>query len=143
MTIRTRLIAPCCALVLALLPARGDAQQVVELGRIRDHVHQRVTVEGKVADARRQRSGEVWMSLERGYPNGPLVIVLTPEVLNAFPDFRSFRGKTVRVTGLVRPSGREAPPGPVLNYGTERVDPPGKPYIVLDNSALIEVIAPD
>jgi hypothetical protein len=131
------------ALVFAVMATPAAAQQVVELKNIRNHIGQRVTVEAKVADTRRQRDGQVWLSLDRPYPSGPLVIVLTRDVLNTMQDYAILRGKWVRVTGTVRPSNMEGPPPATASAGQRMPDVfagPSKPFIELEDSGRLQVV---
>ena len=118
-----------------------EAQQTVALDKIRDYIHQMVTVEGKVAQVMRQRD-DVWLSLGRAYPSGPLVIVIPSERLSAFPDIFAWRGRQVRVTGRVRPSALEAPPPPTRAPGdrTTTTRSPQKPHMVIDDPGMLTVI---
>jgi hypothetical protein len=134
----------CLAILAASALAVGEAgaQEEVELDRVRDYLNRRVFVEGEVADVRRQQNGEVWLSLGRPYPNGPLVVVIPREMLAGHPDWLTYRGKWVRVNGMVRPgfvAGEPAAPGRM----TGPVTGPTKPSIVLDNPQRLEVIAPE
>jgi hypothetical protein len=100
--------------LMGLSAGAVQGQEEVELDRVRDYVNRRVFVEGEVADVRRQQNGEVWLSLGRAYPNGPLVVVIPREMLAGHPDWLTYRGKWVRVNGMVRTGfveGEPAAPG--------------------------------
>ena len=133
----------CWLVLLPWLSLNGRdamAQERVELEQVRDYLNRRVSVEGEVADVRRQQNGEVWLSLGRAYPNGPLVVVIPREMLAGHPDYLSYRGKWVRVNGMVRPGftvGEPAAP-----TASRSVTGPTKPSIVLDNPQRLEVDPP-
>ncbi|HEX9167216.1 MAG TPA: hypothetical protein VF862_14980 [Gemmatimonadales bacterium] len=140
-----RIVTPI-GLLLALtgpsvFPIGAAAQQVVDLSRVRNYVDQRVIVEAKVADVLRQRNGEVWMSLGRPYPSGPLVVIVPLNILGAMPDYAAYRGKMVRVTGMVRPGAMEAPP-PGTGSGQSLFEGPSRPYIVLEDIGKLERMTP-
>lgn len=130
-----------CLLVLlpwlSLNSRDAVAQERVELEQVRNYLNRRVMVEGEVADVRRQRNGEVWLSLGGAYPRGPLVVVIPREMLPGHPDYLAYRGKWVRVNGMVRPGFTE---GESAAPSTDRsVTGPTKPSIVLDNPQRLEL----
>jgi len=130
----------CLLVLLPWLSLTGRdavAQERVELEQVRDYLNRRVMVEGEVADVRRQRNGEVWLSLGRAYPRGPLVVVIPREMLAGHPDYLAYRGKWVRVNGMVRPGFTEGEPAAPTT--ARSVTGPTKPSIVLDNPQRLEL----
>ena len=70
----------CWLVLLPWLSLNGRdamAQESVELEQVRDYLNRRVSVEGEVADVRRQKNGEVWLSLGRAYPRAAFARAMT------------------------------------------------------------------
>lgn len=130
-------------LLLAVTAIPAPAQQLVPLDKIRDNVNRFVKVEGTVKDIRRERGGVVWLSLEERYPRGPLVVVLTADLVRTYPNYNSLRDQRVRVTGEIMPGADAGPPPPTSSRATagSTTQVPRKPYILLENVSRLEVLS--
>ncbi len=134
-----RLVMPA---LFGAIPAAAAAQSDVILAKdARKYTNQRVTVEGKVAQVRRQGS-ETWVALERSYPGSPLVIVLSEAVATAMGDVQGLKGKLVRVSGTVQPSALEGPPPMMGREATPEVGGgrPRAPSILLEDVGKLVVV---
>lgn len=141
MTLNATLIRSLLLAGLAWQPAgMASAQEEVAVDYVRDYVNRRVVVQAMVADVRHQKNGEVWLSLGKAYPKGPLVVVIPPEMLGGHPDYSNYRGRMVRVTGMVRPSFMEGEPYPATGRRAPVIDGPTRPSIVLDNPQRLEMV---
>ena len=129
-------------LLLAVTAATtAGAQQAIELGKVRSNINRYVSVEGEVADVRRERGGEIWLSLKERYPNGPLVIVLTRDVMRSLPDPASYLGKYVRIRGQILPGADGGAPPPTGGLATPSSgNTPRKPFIRPDDPGRLEII---
>ena len=128
--------------VLALPQRSALAQEIVPLEEVRNRLHQRVTVEGKVAEVRRRTSGQVWLGLGRPYPTSSLVIILRQSIAQSISDLSAYRGRTVRVTGLVRPGVAEGGTAGGANRAGWSLAGPEVPNIELEERGMLERVDP-
>lgn len=124
----------------AALAAPAQAQDLVPLDEVRDHVNRFVTVEATVA--RVFRSGrDTWVSLGKAYPAAPLVIVIPSSLVSAIPNLQSYRGKLVRITGRIEPPIQEGPPGRTRNPADAApARMPSKPYVRLEDPGMLVLL---
>jgi hypothetical protein len=137
-----RLTVAFGAILLAVSAATtAEGQQAIELEKARSNVNRYVLVEGMVADVRRERGGQIWLSLKERYPKGPLVIVLTADILRSLPDPASFLEKYVRVRGQIQPGADGGAPPPTGGPATPNSgNIPRKPFIRLEDPGRLEII---
>jgi hypothetical protein len=138
----SRLTVALCVLLLPVTTATpAKSQQAIELEKARSNINRYVLVEGLVADVRRERGGQFWLSLKDRYPKGPLVIVLTADILRGLPAPVTYLDKYVRVRGEIQPGADGAAPPPTGGPATPNTrNVPRKPFIRLEDPGRIEVI---
>jgi hypothetical protein len=132
--------AAIAALCTAMTVTQAAAQQPIEVKDAGKYVNQRVVTEAVIASVRRQRNGDVWLSLSKSYPSGPLVVVMPAALARLGPDASEYKGTRVRVSGQVRPSSLDAAP-PATGSGQEPIGgQPSKPYILLEDTSQLVVL---
>ncbi len=97
-------------LLLVTMPRLGAPQQAqaIPATESRQFLGRTATVEGEIVRIRTAASGAVYLYLDTEPPHQSLTIVVPPALAGQIPDLRAWRGRRVRVTGLVQ-KGRDAP----------------------------------
>lgn len=100
-----RFLCPVALLVLAsAMPSSvAHAQKTVSAQEASRHVGETVTVTGIVGDVgHSQRSNTTFVNFGEPFPNHSFTAVIFASAASLFPDVDSWKGKTLRVTGVVK-----------------------------------------
>jgi DNA/RNA endonuclease YhcR with UshA esterase domain len=97
----------CLVIALALFagcnkpgPAQSAAQITPE--QAKNHLGERVTVSGVVAQVTVSRKGNTFLNFGAAYPNDVFSVTVFASDSGRFPDLRGLTGKRVAVTGLIK-----------------------------------------